>query len=258
MNSLSDREEETNNKEKLEEGPADSEASAHQPSHAAVMQPSASERSLRRTARVKTGKLIRPIYRSPNLFKSTAKNNSEFIYYGKYNKELPRPRSFSKNNQQLAAGDSSDSSNGGKSLANVSKGACSKGIGNAGNSASAAQKGKRPPAKNQPRGALADGSIPSEGLLVRTQRSEKGPKGGNKETELADSAARIGNKTVVSNFLTKSREEPVEGTKEQGCGEYEENREAVDWQDDAAAKAAAQGKQRCEALTNASNQLHNQ
>ena len=55
-NSLSDREEDPKEKDKLEEAREESETSAHQPSNAVVMQPSASERSLRRTARVKTGK----------------------------------------------------------------------------------------------------------------------------------------------------------------------------------------------------------
>ena len=44
-------------------------------------QESESKQSLRRTTRVKT-----------------AKNHSEFIYFGKYNKELMHPRSYSKNN----------------------------------------------------------------------------------------------------------------------------------------------------------------
>ena len=76
-----------------------------------AMQPSVGERSLRRTARVKTGRY--EISDSLISFSNTAKNNSEFIYYGKYNKELPRPRSFSKNNLNPAA-DSSESSNGDK------------------------------------------------------------------------------------------------------------------------------------------------
>ena len=53
LSSLSDREQDPKNKKTLEEAHADSEASVQQPS-AVVMQPS--ERSLRRTARVKTGK----------------------------------------------------------------------------------------------------------------------------------------------------------------------------------------------------------
>lgn len=63
--------------ENAEEPNADSEAS----SNGAALNESGSKRSLRRTTRVKT-----------------AKNNSEFIYFGKYNKELMQPRSYSKNN----------------------------------------------------------------------------------------------------------------------------------------------------------------
>lgn len=81
------------------------------PPSVAAMQPSVGERSLRRTARVKTGRY--GISDSLISFSNTAKNNSEFIYYGKYNKELPRPRSFSKSNLNPAA-DSSESSNGDK------------------------------------------------------------------------------------------------------------------------------------------------
>ena len=63
--------------ENADEPNMDSEAS----SSGAALQGSGGKRSLRRTTRVKT-----------------AKNNSEFIYFGKYNKELMQPRSYSKNN----------------------------------------------------------------------------------------------------------------------------------------------------------------
>ena len=63
--------------ENAEEHNPDSEES----SNGAALNESGSKRSLRRTTRVKT-----------------AKNNSEFIYFGKYNKELMKPRSYSKSN----------------------------------------------------------------------------------------------------------------------------------------------------------------
>lgn len=118
LNSLSDRDE-------YDDGQANSQASEQQQVNTVVMQQS--ERSLRRTTRVKTGKTDRllPISNS-FLFILLAKNNSEFIYYGKYNKELPRPRSFSKNNLQVAACESSDSSNGEKLAAATSKSATAK------------------------------------------------------------------------------------------------------------------------------------
>ena len=138
------------------------------------------------------------------LFKFAAKNNSEFIYYGKYNKELPRPRSFSKNNQQLAAGDSSESSNGGKSFANVTKSAATKNVttANAGCGSNAAPKGKKQAAKSQARNSGGDAPMPGENLLVRAQKSEKGPKAGNKEAEAGESEQKLMNRGVVSNFLS--------------------------------------------------------
>ena len=67
------------NSNETEENAEEQNADSEESSNGAALHESGSKRSLRRTTRVKT-----------------AKNNSEFIYFGKYNKELMKPRSYSK------------------------------------------------------------------------------------------------------------------------------------------------------------------
>ena len=98
---------------------------------------------------------------------SIVKNNSEFIYYGKYNKELPRPRSFSK--QRPGDRDCSLSSDESKSVKNALKVAAKKSsVAKSGIMGSASvQKGKKPPV---PKASQKDIDLdPAEAKILRKE-----------------------------------------------------------------------------------------
>jgi hypothetical protein len=77
----------------------------------------------------------------PIYFYLAPKSNSEFIYYGKYNKELARPRSYSK---QTGGGDCSDFSQEGKNQQAASNGKGSKNLSGSACHQNSNLKGKKP------------------------------------------------------------------------------------------------------------------
>ena len=70
-----------NHQNEVEDNIDEQNGESEESSNGAALNESSSKRSLRRTTRVKK-----------------AKNISEFIYFGKYNKELMKPKSYAKCN----------------------------------------------------------------------------------------------------------------------------------------------------------------